>query len=216
MFDDLFQQPDTNQEENINEEYVFADGTLAPSEQLDTFMEEFAVAKEEKGAPDEPTPEELETEEEPVDEEELSTQTARNTAQFLVATIDEGASMGLAWLSKEKQDDFRAGKEQRKNLENLFTKYCKEKNTEIPIQWQIFFCIATVYAAKVPYAIDRRTINKERELIRKLKKELEEERHELLRLRQGLESERRVLNSITQSTANQKKNGKRQPDIPAD
>ena len=86
-------------EEDPNATYQFATGDIAPSEQLDAFMEEFAVAKEEKDAPDEPTPEELETLEtgDIEDEEEISSQTARNTAQFLVSTIDEGASIGLAW-----------------------------------------------------------------------------------------------------------------------
>ena len=139
-----------------NEDYVFADGELPPSDQLDAFLEEFAINKEEKNAPDEPTPEELENEGDPLDEDAISTQTARNTAIFIVSAVDETASAGLAFLSKDSQDNFRAGKDQRKNLENLFTKFCKEKGTEIPLGWQIFFCLATVYGTKVPYSIDRK------------------------------------------------------------
>ena len=117
MLDELYNNanPDLNKPDDLtpeeyNEDYQFADGTLAPSEQLDAFMEEFGIAKEEKNAPIEPSPEdiaELEAGEE--DEEEISTITARNTAQFIVGTTDELASMGLAYISKEKQDDFRAG-----------------------------------------------------------------------------------------------------------
>ena len=61
-------------EEDPNATYQFATGDIAPSEQLDAFMEEFAVAKEEKDAPDEPTPDELEELEtgDIVDEEEIS------------------------------------------------------------------------------------------------------------------------------------------------
>lgn len=194
-------------EEDPNATYQFATGDIAPSEQLDAFMEEFAVAKEEKDAPDEPTPEELETLEtgDIEDEEEISSQTARNTAQFLVSTIDEGASIGLAYLSKDPQENFRAGKEQNKNLENLFAKFCKEKGTEIPLPWQIFFCLATVYGAKVPYALDRRKLNQERKELENIRKQLEEDRNKLNRAIADIESERSALRSIRE-TLNEKKN----------
>ena len=191
-------------EEDPNATYQFATGDIAPSEQLDAFMEEFAVAKEEKDAPDEPTPEELETGD-IEDEEEISSQTARNTAQFLVSTIDEGASIGLAYLSKDPQENFRAGKEQKKNLENLFAKFCKEKGTEIPLPWQIFFCLATVYGAKVPYALDRRKLNQERKELDNIRKQLEEDRNKLNRAIADIESERSALRSIRE-TLNEKKN----------
>lgn len=194
-------------EEDPNATYQFATGDIAPSEQLDAFMEEFAVAKEEKDAPDEPTPEELETLEtgDIEDEEEISSQTARNTAQFLVSTIDEGASTGLAYLSKDPQENFRVGKEQKKNLENLFAKFCKEKGTEIPLPWQIFFCLATVYGAKVPYALDRRKLNQERKELDNIRKQLEEDRNKLNRAIADIESERSALRSIRE-TLNEKKN----------
>lgn len=194
-------------EEDPNATYQFATGDIAPSEQLDAFMEEFAVAKEEKDAPDEPTPEELETLKTGniEDEEEISSQTARNTAQFLVSTIDEGASIGLAYLSKDPQENFRAGKEQKKNLENLFAKFCKEKGTEIPLPWQIFFCLATVYGAKVPYALDRRKLNQERKELDNIRKQLEEDRNKLNRAIADIESERSALRSIRE-TLNEKKN----------
>ena len=194
-------------EEDPNATYQFATGDIAPSEQLDAFMEEFAVAKEEKDAPDEPTPEELQTLEtgDIEDEEEISSQTARNTAQFLVSTIDEGASIGLAYLSKDPQENFRAGKEQKKNLENLFAKFSKEKGTEIPLPWQIFFCLATVYGAKVPYALDRRKLNQERKELDNIRKQLEEDRNKLNRAIADIESERSALRSIRE-TLNEKKN----------
>lgn len=193
--------------EDKNASYQFATGDLAPSEQLDAFMEEFAQAKEEKDAPDEPTPEELEALETGniEDEEEISSQTARNTAQFLVSVIDEGASIGLAYLSKDPQENFRAGKEQKKNLENLFAKFCKEKGTEIPLPWQIFFCLATVYGAKVPYALDRRKLNQERQEIENIKRELEEDRNKLNRAIADIENERNTLRSIRE-TLNEKRN----------
>lgn len=194
-------------EEDPNATYQFATGDIAPSEQLDAFMEEFAIAKEEKDAPDEPTPKELEELEtgDIVDEEEISSQTARNTAQFLVSTIDEGTSVGLAYLSKDPQENFRAGKEQKKNLENLFAKFCKEKGTEIPLPWQIFFCLATVYGAKVPYALDRRKLNQERKELDNIRKQLEEDRNKLNRAIADIESERSALRSIRE-TLNEKKN----------
>ena len=219
MIDDLFDEQElldpqeiediTPDEENPNASYQFSTGDIAPSEQLDAFMEEFAQAKEEKGAPDEPTPEELEKLEtdDYVDEEQISSQTARNTAQFLVSTIDEGASIGLAYLSKDPQDNFRAGKEQKKNLENLFAKFCKEKGTEIPLPWQIFFCLATVYGAKVPYALDRRKLNQEREEIENIKRQLEEDRSKLNRAIHDVENERNTLRSIRESMNEKKNNG---------
>ena len=196
-------------EEDPNATYQFATGDIAPSEQLDAFMEEFAVAKEEKDAPDEPTPKELETLEtgDIEDEEEISSQTARNTAQFLVSTIDEGASIGLAYLSKDPQENYRAGKEQKKNLENLFAKFCKEKGTEIPLPWQIFFCLATVYGAKVPYALDRRKLNQERKELDNIRKQLEEDRNKLNRAIADIESERSALRSIRETLNEKKTNG---------
>ena len=196
-------------EEDPNATYQFATGDIAPSEQLDAFMEEFDEAKEEKDAPDEPTPEELEELEtgDIVDEEEISAQTARNTAQFLVSTIDEGASIGLAYLSKDPQENFRAGKEQKKNLENLFAKFCKEKGTEIPLPWQIFFCLATIYGAKVPYALDRRKLNQEKQELDNIRKQLEEDRNKLNRAIADIESERSALRSIPETLNEKKKNG---------
>lgn len=216
MIDDLFPEDDVimndtppPQEEDPNASYTFAAGDIAPSEQLDAFMEEFSAAKEEKGAPDAPTEEELEEleSEDYVDEDQISSQTARNTAQFIVSIIDEGASIGLAYLSKDSQDNFRAGKEQKKNLENIFAKFCKEKGTEIPLQWQIFFCLATVYGAKIPYALDRRQINKEREEIDRLKEQLEKDRQKLNRAISDIETERNTLRSIRESMNEKKTNG---------
>lgn len=200
MLDELYNTDIQSQEtgdQDPNAEYVFADGELAPSEQLDAFIREFSIEKEEKGAADEPTPEELANEDpDPEDEDIISTQTARNTAQFIVSTIDEGASIGLAYLSKDDQDNFRAGREQRKNLENLFTKYCKEKGTEIPLPWQIFFCLFTVYAAKVPYALDRRKINTELEEIRREREALMADRKQLEADQAANEKERRMLRNL--------------------
>lgn len=219
MIEDLYNEQedfDAQDIEDINPEnddpnatYQFATGDIAPSEQLDAFMEEFAVAKEEKDAPDEPTQEELEELEtgDIEDEEEISSQTARNTAQFLVATIDEGASIGLAYLSKDPQENFRAGKEQKKNLENLFAKFCKEKSTEIPLPWQIFFCLATIYGAKVPYALDRRKLNQEKQELDNIRKQLEEDRNKLNRAIADIESERSALRSIRETLNEKKKNG---------
>lgn len=207
MLDDLynnanpdFNNPDDLTPEEYNEDYQFADGTLAPSEQLDAFMEEFGVAKEEKNAPMEPSPEDLaELEAGEEDEEEISTITARNTAQFIVESTDDIASMGLAFISKEKQDNFRAGREQKKNLENLLTKYCKEKGIDFPLPIQILICIIMMYATKLPYAFDRRRINEERQEIEEMKIALEKQRQSLERKLADLETEREALRSIRES-----------------
>ena len=222
MIDDLFagdafvpenEDMPATEPEVSNEDYVFADGQLPPSDQLDAFLDEFAISKEEKNCPDEPTPEELEEDETPIDEEAISVQTARNTATFIVSTIDEGASIGLAYLSKDDQDRFRAGKEQKKNLENLFTKFCKEKGTEIPLGWQIFFCLATVYGAKIPYAIDRRKINEELAYIEKQRKELDDERAKINIERNQIHDEWVSLANFKMAN---KKNGRKPNDIQAD
>ena len=123
-----------------------------------------------------------------------------------ISIIDEGASTGLAYLSKDPQDNFRAGKEQKKNLENILTKFCKEKGTEIPLPWQIFFCLATVYGTKIPYALDRRQINQEREEIDRLKLQLEKDRQKLNDAIKDIENERNTLRSIRESM-NEQKNG---------
>lgn len=212
MLNDLYNNANTNPDnadeltpEEYNENYQFADGSIAPSEQLDAFMEEFSMVKEEKNAPTEPSPEDLsELENEEDNEEEISNITARNTAQFLVGTTDELASMGLAYISHEKQDDFRAGREQKKNLENLLTKYCKEKGTEIPLPMQILVCIGTMYATKLPYAFDRRKINEERREIEQLRIELEKQRQSLERKLADIETERNALRSIRESFEKEK------------
>lgn len=182
-------------EEITNENYQFADGTLPPDEQLDQFLQEFRIEKEEKDCPTEPSPEdELEDEEE--NEEEISNITARNTAIFIVNTIDDGASAGLAFLSKDNQDGYRAGKNQKKNLQDLFTRFCKEKGAEIPIGWQIFFCLATVYGAQVPRALDHRRLHNALQAIEEEKKQLLERRQRLEENEAELETERKRLRRI--------------------
>ena len=211
MLDDLYQNNIETSEtldltpEEYNEDYQFADGTLAPSEQLDAFIEEFGITKEEKNAPVEPSPkdiDELETGEE--DEEEISNMTARNTAQFIVGITDDLASVGLAYIAKEKQDNFRAGKEQKKNLENILAKYCKEKGTEIPLPMQIIICLGSMYASKLPYAFDRRRINEERKEIENIRKELDKQRLSLERKLADVETERKALLSIREKMDTEK------------
>lgn len=199
MLEDLY-NPDNNQdpipEDDVNRNYVFADGQLPPSEQLDAFLEEFAEEKEEKNCPTEPTPEELENEDVVEEEEAISNETARNTAEFVVGITDEVASAGLAYLSKDDQESFRAGRNQRKNLENLVTKLCKQKGAEIPLGWQIFGCVATVYGAKIPYAIDRRKLNDEIAEINRQRKLLEEKERELDKQLESARAEREMLQKM--------------------
>lgn len=163
-------EPGEKQSFEQEEDYEFVTGTMPPHEKLAAFLEEFNEEKEDTGAQQEPEPQD-ELPADPEDPEVISTTTAKNTAYFIVGTIDELASKGLALISEDPAENFKAGKEQRKNLETLFTHWCKEKGAEIPIGWQIAICIFTVYLAQVPYALNRRKMHqKEKEL-----KEYEEE-----------------------------------------
>lgn len=164
--------------EKSNEEYRFVTGELPPDEQLEAFLQEFNAEKEDTGAADEPDPELDEPEN---DEEAISLQTARNTAAFIVNTIDDAAALGLGYISMEPPDIHRAGKAQKKNLENLFTRFCKEKGAEIPLGWQITFCLATVYAAQIPHALDKRKINQTRIEMEKREQALQQREEELQR-----------------------------------
>lgn len=189
MLNDLYQEPmpddmpDTGEETNAD--YDFATGSLPSNEQLDEFMKEFSVEKEDKGCPLEPEPEDYDDDLPMPDEESISTATARNTAEFIVSTIDEGAAAGLSFLSKEPADNFRAGKMQRKNLEDLFTKFCKERGTEIPLVWQIFFCLATVYGSKIPYAMSLRKQHQAEEELAAARRALERDRAEFEEMRRN-------------------------------
>ena len=82
-----------------------------------------------------------------------------------------------------------------------------EKGTEIPLPWQIFFCLATIYGAKVPYALDRRKLNQEKQELDNIRKQLEEDRNKLNRAIADIESERSALRSIRETLNEKKKNG---------
>ena len=185
MLNDLYQNPTDTEpidlgtsDESSNENYQFITGELPPDEQLEAFLQEFNTEKEDTGAADEPDPEldELEN-----SEEAISLQTARNTAAFIVNTIDDAAALGLGYISMEPPDNHRAGKAQKKNLENLFTRFCIEIGAEIPLGWQIAFCLATVYAAQIPHALDKRKINQARIEMEKREQALLQREEELQR-----------------------------------
>ncbi|MGM9838140.1 MAG: hypothetical protein ACI30A_06605 [Paludibacteraceae bacterium] len=198
MLNDLYITPtapeplDTDpSEENPNEDYQFVTGELPPDEQLEAFLQEFNAEKEDTGAADEPDPE---LDDPGNDEEAISLQTARNTASFIVNTIDDAAALGLGYISMEPPDNHRAGKAQKKNLENLFTRFCKEKGAEIPLGWQITFCLATVYAAQIPHALDKRKINQARIEMEKREQALNQREEELQR--RELENDKQYVRLI--------------------
>lgn len=167
--DPIVEEPGTEEEEV---DYEFTTGALPPHEKLAAFLEEFNEEKEDTGAQEEPEPED-ELPGDPEDPEVISNTTAKNTAYFIVGTVDELASKGLAQISGDPAEKFKAGKEQRKNLETLFTHWCKEKGTKIPIGWQIAICLGTVYLAQIPYALNRRKFHEEEKKLENKLKEIE-------------------------------------------
>ena len=187
-----------SQQENYNATYEFADGYIDPDDSLEEFLEDFQKPKEETGI--EETPDE--DPDDALGEDPVSTEQAKYTAQFIVDMTDEVIARGLSLYSLNPVDEHRAGKEQKKHLKDLWTKYCKEKAVEIPIGWQIAVAMITIYGAQLPKARQDRKLNERRKRLeedeRRLhydRKLLEEER-ERLHLRQTQEPAENGTNSI--------------------
>lgn len=169
-------------QEDINATYEFADGYIDPDDSLDEFLEDFQKPKEETGIEETPD-EDLEVN---LDEDPISSEQAKYTAQFIVDMTDEAIARGLSMYSLNPVDEHRAGKEQKKHLKDLWTKYCKEKAVEIPIGWQIAVAMITIYGAQLPKARQDRKLNERR-------KQLEEDERRLHYDRKLLEDERERL-----------------------
>ena len=175
------------QEEDINSTYEFATGQIDPDDSLEEFLSEFQKPKEETGIAEKPSDEDF-------DEDDLTdpvtSEQAKYTAQFIVDMTDEIAARGLALCSKNPVDEHRAGKEQKKHLKDLWTKFCKEKGAEIPLGWQITLTMLTVYGSQVPKALQDRKLNEEKIKLWEDQKRLEldrqifEEEKENFRLKQ--------------------------------
>ena len=172
MIEDIIPEDIEVQEEpkDVNEEYNFVTGEIDPDDPLSDFLEDMRKPKEETGIAEEPEDEDLEDITDP--EDEISNESAKYSAEFVVDSTDFLLSKGLAYISKNPSSEHEAGKEQKKYLKKLWTKYLKEKQIEIPIGTQLVIAMITVYGSQIPGAIEDRKRN-----LMMLK--LEDERHSL-------------------------------------
>ena len=148
-------EPDVDMQQPDENNYQFADGYIDPDDTLEEFLDDFRKPKEETGAAEMPEDDEII----PDEEDELSNETARYTAAFVVDVSDEIFAHALSFYSLNPVDEHRAGKEQKKHLKKLWTQYCKEKSWEIPIGTQIIIAMATIYASQLPKAYSDRKAN---------------------------------------------------------
>lgn len=158
MIEDIIPEDVQAQEEpkDINDDYTFVTGEIDPDDPLSEFLEDMRKPKEETGIAEEPDDEELET----IDpEDEISNESAKYSAEFVVDSADFLLSKGLAYISKNPSSEHEAGKDQKKYLKKLWTKYLKEKQIEIPVGTQLIIAMITVYGSQIPGALQDRKRN---------------------------------------------------------
>lgn len=182
------EQEQQNGEENINATYQFEEGYIDPDDNLEEFLEDFRKPKQETGAPEQPDDDEL-----PVDMEEdsISAESARYSADLIVETFDSIAAYGLSFLSKNPVEEHQAGKEQKKHLKKLWTELCKEKGINLPIGTQILIAIIVTYGMQVPKALSDRKMNLQLQAIEEDRKRLDNDRKILEREREAFNIKRR-------------------------
>lgn len=158
MIEDIIPEDVQAQEEpkDINDDYTFVTGEIDPDDPLSEFLEDMRKPKEETGIAEEPDDDELET----IDpEDEISNESAKYSAEFVVDSADFLLSKGLAFISKNPSSEHEAGKDQKKYLKKLWTKYLKEKQIEIPVGTQLIIAMITVYGSQIPGALQDRKRN---------------------------------------------------------
>jgi len=158
MIEDIIPEEVQPQEEvkDVNEDYNFVTGELDPDDPLSDFLEDMRKPKEETGIAEEPEDDELDA----IDpEDEISNESAKYSAEFVVDSADFLLSKGLSFISKNPSTEHEAGKEQKKYLKKLWTKYLHEKQIEIPIGTQLIIAMITVYGSQIPGAIQDRKRN---------------------------------------------------------
>ncbi len=156
-----------------NSNYHFVTGELDPDDKLEEFLEDFQKPKEDTGIPADLS----DLDEEDLEEQdEVNTESAKHTAEFIVQMTDNIFAHGLAWFSHNPVEQHKAGKEQLKYLKKLWTAYLKEKNLEIPLGYQILFALATYYGSQIPAAYTDRQLNLKRTALEEDTKRLNEDR----------------------------------------
>ena len=158
MIEDIIPEDVQAQEDpkDINDDYTFVTGEIDPDDPLSEFLEDMRKPKEETGIAEEPDDEELET----IDpEDEISNESAKYSAEFVVDSADFLLSKGLALISKNPSSEHEAGKDQKKYLKKLWTKFLKEQQLEIPTGTQLIIAMFTVYGSQIPGALQDRKRN---------------------------------------------------------
>ena len=183
---------DDSQPQDVNATYEYVNGNIDPDDSLDEFLEDFQKPKEETGIAEEPSDEDFDDTDE-IDS--VTSEQAKYTAQFIVDVTDEIAARGLSLCSKNPIDEHRAGKEQKKHLKDLWTKYCKEKGTEIPLGWQITLTMLTIYGSQIPKALEDRKLNEQRMKLWEDQKRLELDREIFEEEKQNYKQKQESLNN---------------------
>ncbi len=170
----------------VKDDYIFHDGS-APDELFAEMQEpkQFFAAPP-APAPAAPAPDDPEKpdEEKPKTEAELK-RAARTPAKFVVGALDGGLAYLSSVIAKsDESDSYKASKDEREQLTDLWAEYLKGKGADLPPGVMILVMTAIVYGPKVKMAWDDR---KKNELVREQREKLLAQDMEIRLLRSQVE-----------------------------
>lgn len=155
--------------------------TNLPQGDLDEFMKEFMKPKQDMHINEADGLDRLEEDITPDDVPQIQMQSgaAKATGKLCVTVVDTVLPACLGMIAKDDGDNFKASDEERSELEEAFSEYMKLKGADVPPGVMVLILVGTIYASKLPYAIQQRKIAKAKEELEKKEKELQEREREL-------------------------------------
>ena len=167
------------------DDYTFYNGNPASVDEL------FAELQEPKQPFTAPQPD---TPIEPADDTDKPTtaadlkRAARVPAKFVVGALDGGLAYISALLAgSDESDSYKASRDEREQLTDIWAEYLKGKGADIPPSMMIIIMTIIVYAPKLKMAWDDREKNK---LLREQRERLVAQEMELRELRAQVEQQK--------------------------
>ncbi len=110
---------------------------------------------------------------------------ARTSAKFVVGALDGGMAHLSAMIAKaDESDTYKASKDEREQLTDLWAEYLKDKGTDLPPGIMILIMTVVVYGPKVQSAFSDR---KQNQVVREQRERLLQQDLEIRTLRSQVE-----------------------------
>ena len=153
--------------------------TEYPTGDIDAFISEMQAPKQDMhisetdGLDTLMPPGETAAEEEP-QPQPMKASAARASGRLVATVIDSTLPEILGYIAREPAAPYRADEESRRDLEEALAAYMQLKGGDIPPGMMVFILIVTIYCTKIPTALSRRRINREREELEAMRRDIEE------------------------------------------